>query len=508
MTTEKRETARRFRVWRGVVFPLAATVLFGVAVWFFSAKMSGDQERAEEAAIRLEAYARLEAREIVALASEHAKTLVARRLADREKQRANLRLEVRGVMDAVYRLLTAGLDKSRKNAAARRDVGNFPPGFEGVRSFLEISPAEPRGDEALEALRSFSTELATLLPAGSSLVMVEDSSRELLSLGGGATPEMAVSEAIVREFIFDDGGRSRHWAVRVELSAPDASPVPDADEIAGFISQYVGNIRLDDVEWRGWLLGRDGKVKAMFPVLPGVGGSAESRDTTPYIDVPGQWFEIDGQRLVWLERPSPNAGAPNQVLTPAVSVSIAKPAPPLAIGDELLSDWRWCLTLGFFAAATVAGWVWFARLYFVTRRRTDDAVESAAGSVGATRVRKRLVRDESLARAIPEVQGVIVADIGPDGSVSVNAPPPPPPQPRVMPSGSLFRLQSIHRGREGGQGSRILDQARHPVLRDLASRVRPPASLGADPSARARSATKADAISNMKSPTGWKKVEE
>jgi hypothetical protein len=110
---------------------------------------------------------------------------------------------------------------------------------------------------------------------------------------------------------------------------------------------------------------------------------------------------------------------------------------------------------------------------------------------------------------------VIVADIGEDGTVRIEgaAPPPSaPPRRRVMPSGSLLRLQAIHRGREGGQGSRVLDQARSQVLRELAGRVRPvvaPASGKNDYSAHAAAKAKAvEKIAAMKSATGWRKVEE
>lgn len=502
MTTGKREAARRNRVWPGIAFPVCLTLLLVVAAWFFVAKVAGDQDRADAAALRLEGYARLEAREIAGLAAEHAKNFVSLRLGERANQEKNLRLEVRGVMDAVYRLLTAGLEKSRKNTTARREVGHFPPGFEGVRSYLEISPLGPQGDEALEALRSFATELAALLPAGCSLAVVEDSSRELLSLGGGVPPEAAVSEAIVREFIFDDGGRSRHWTLRVEIHAPDAHPAPTPEETAAVVSEKLGHIRLDKVVWRGWLVDSDGTPLAAFPPTAGTQGSRSTGDLPPYIDMPGEWLEVDSQRLVWLE-PFMDAVKMDLPWIPSVAVAIARPPPPLDLASELVKDGRWSAALVILAVLALAGWMWFVKSCFFSKKGMGLEQESVEETPQETKIQRRLVRDASLSRAIPEVQGVIVADIGADGSVNLNAPDSAPVPPKAMPSGSLFRLQGIHRGRVGMAGSRILDQARSPVLRELADRVRPPASLGGESIKVA-----GEKIAKMKSPTGWKKVEE
>jgi hypothetical protein len=75
---------------------------------------------------------------------------------------------------------------------------------------------------------------------------------------------------------------------------------------------------------------------------------------------------------------------------------------------------------------------------------------------------------------------VILADINEDGEVTVQAPAEGKTslaktanQIAEMPSGSLSRLQGIHRGGEGRKGSFALDQAKSQVLRELADRVRP-----------------------------------
>lgn len=510
MTTGKTETGRRFRAWPGIIAPVGLTLLLVVSAWLFSQKVAGDQAKNEAAAARLASYAQLEARELAVSADSHLQTFVESRQAARRNQESNLRLEVRGVMDAVYRLLASGLEKSRKSAASRREVGPFPPGFDGVRSYLEIAPVGRKTDEAAAALHSCSTELATLLPSGCSFAVIEDSSRELLSLGGGVPPEGAISEVMTREFMFNDGPESRHWTLRIELTAPDAHPVPDAREAASLITEKIGHIRLDNVAWRGWLVGPDGETKSVFP-LAGEGETTRSGvgDPPPFIDMPHEWIEVDGRRWVWLER---QQGRKGMAWAPAVAVAVPSPAPPLVLGDEFIKDRRWSLTIGALTLLTLIGWVWFVRLWALSGREEEDApAEPAPTRSGGTRTRQRLVRDDSRTRAIPEVQGVIVADIGDDGSVNI-APPAAvhgTSMPRVMPSGSLFRLQGIHRGREGAPGSRILDQARSPVLRELASRVRPAAGLGkaAEP-LRGGTGENGERIHHMKSPTGWKKIEE
>lgn len=501
MTRGKIEKEGRFRIWPAIVAPLGATALTVLAAWLFVAKVDADQTAADAAALRLEGYARLEARELSTAAASRIRSFVEERTVARQGQARNLRLEVRGVMEAVCSLLSANLKRSRLGATARREVGSFPPGFEGMRSFLEIALAGPRSDDALEALRACSTELSDLLPAGCSLAVVEDNSRELLSLGGGILPEGSVSEAMTRDFVFDDGGGSRHWTLRVELSAPDVHPVPEPAEIAGILSERLGDIRLENVAWCGWLIGRDGVARASFPAA---GTSAPS---LPFIDMPGEWVEIDQERLFWLERAS---GGGDAGLTPAVAVAIARPAAPLSLGNELAADTRWNVTLGALVLVTLVGWIWFIRALALSNRTAaeEPALEEPAprSRAGATATRSRLVRDENLSRAIPEVQGIIVANITDDGRVILNQPqlPAQPPKPQVMPSGSLQRLQRMHRGKQGARGSRILDQARSQVLRELAGRVRPPAG-DADDSPGARPGK--ERIAAMKSPLGWEKVD-
>lgn len=477
MPTGKGERTKGSRVWPGVIWPLGPTLLLALAVWMFVGKVAADQERADAAALRLEGYARLEAGDLATRARNVMQQTVEARLAGRRNQEKNLRLEVRGVMDAVYRVLTANLEKSRKSAAARRDVGAFPPGFDGVRSFLEIVPAARKTDHSVDALRAIAPELSALLPSGCSLAIVEDNSRELLSVGGGAPAENAVAEAMTRDFLLGDGGGNRLWTIRVEVTAHDAFPVPDAKELAGAVTAELGGVRLDGVAWRGWLLGPGGQVAAPFPAAADGAPRRADPSLPPFIDKPEEWVEYEGQRLVWMERRAAPAGVD---LFPAVAVAIDRPAPPLELVDELWRDTRWSVTLGMLALLFLAGWVWFVRTLLASGRAAADgdapAPEPSRPEVSLSRggSRVRVVRNEAAARKVPEVAEVIVADLD-DGGVKVSAPAPERKarEPRAVPSGSLYRLQAMHRGGKSVGGSRVLDGARSPVLKELALRVRP-----------------------------------
>ncbi len=504
--------ARRSRVWPGILAPVGVTLLLAVAAWLFSAKVEADQKAADSRALALEKYARRAAGDLAADARGVAAALVEARVAARKTQERNLRLEAKGVLDAAHRLLVANLGQARKRAASRREVGLFPPGFEGVRRFLEIAPPGEGEDPVLASLRAASPELSALLPSGCSLAVIEDNARELLTVGGGLPLEGALSASASRDFLFDDGRGSRNWSLRVEIIVPDTHPLPGAVELAERITAALGDKRLEGVVWRGWLIGPDGGVAAAFPVsaarpAPTAPG-ARQEDALPYVDMPGEWMEIDGRRLLWLDRPGKTPGLD---WSPAVAVAIARPDPPLDLAEEFWKDSRWSLTLGSLALLFLAGWIWFVAAFVFPGR---PARPPAADAVG-TGARRRLIRDGGAERAIPEVQGVIVADIGEDGKVSIQ-PVQPPAGPLPMPSGSLARLQAIHRGREGAEGSRALDQARSPLLRQLVAKVRPAADassrqsqprptdtqLRADAQARAM-----ERISSMKSVQGWKKVE-
>lgn len=530
MNTVGKTSARRMRLWPGIIFPVGLTLLLGLAAWQFAVSVASEQERADAAAIRLEGYARMEAGDLSSRARTLTQSLVDSRQSVRQEREKNLRVEIRGVMEAVNRVMGSCLERNRNQASARRDVGQFPSGFEGVKNYLEISRSTPKTDLALAALRACSPELGALLPSGCSLAVIENNATELLSLGGGAQADSAMSVAMSREFIWGDGGESRHWTLHLRLSAPDVQPMPGPDEIAQHLTREMGRIRLDDVLWRGWLVGPTGQTAAVFPVPMGGGGRGDD-DMPHFTNLPNEWVEIDGRRLVWLERPVKPAG---QELSPAVAVSIARPAPPLDLAEEFWKNQRWTFTLGALALLSLGMWVWFVRNLFTSRRAIParEAVQKAtprserplADRQDEAAPRRRLVRDGTRTRAVPEVEGVIVADLDAEGGMRVAAlaaaqaalaarqaeqqPVPVQVRPVALPSGSLFRLQARHRGGKGRPGSRALDRAKSPVLRELASRVRPVINVSAGSAARSAAADENVMKMNLPPQSGWDKVAE
>ncbi len=334
------------RLWPAVVLPLGLTFLLGAAGWLFFSKVRADQDKADAEAIRLEGYARLEAGEMAGRAREAAEAFVGGRMKGRAEQERNIRVELKGVMEAASRVLTAGLEKTRAAAAAPRDgVGSFPVGFESLRLYLELADGGADGeDAAARAMRACLPELSALLPSGSALAVVEDNVEEILSVGGGVAPENARTEAMSRDLLWGDGGR--RWTLQLRLSEADAYPAPDAAEVAAHIAERLADVRLDQtagMAWAGWLVNESGRAAAAFSPAPGAPGRAAGGDAPPFLDQAGEWMEIDGSRLVWQERAGRLTG---MALLPAVAVAMDRPAPPLAWRDELSRDVRWSATLG------------------------------------------------------------------------------------------------------------------------------------------------------------------
>lgn len=481
-----RREHRAMRAWPGVLAPMGLTCLFLVCVCLFYFKLEADREAVFQSSVRLESYALAEARDKAAAARQLAHRFVTERQSQRLAQERNLRLEAKRILDAAYSLITTSLEKTGKRTASRREVGEFPPGFEGMRMFLEIAPRSANEDLILDALNACAPELAFLLPTGCSLAVIEDNAKQIFSLGGGLSGGEAVSVALARDVLFNDAARTRHWSLRIDLSEADKFPDPTPQATAEYLASEMSAASASpDVAWRGWLLA-GGDPVGMF-------AHSRAREETlpPFINVTGEWIDLDGKRLVWLERPAAAPGLEWQV---AVSVAIDRPPELPAFMPHLLADSRWSITLAVLACLSLGCWLWF--LLSLGGGGHDAPAAPARQQPAALQTppppqAKRLVRDPELRRTVPENQGLIVADIDDGGAVWVDKRPvareavavapkpgaPAPasaPEPDVMPSGSLARLQATHRGREGLPGSRVLDQAKSPILRELARRVRPP----------------------------------
>jgi hypothetical protein len=495
----------RMRLWPAIAAPAGLLFLFGLATWLFASKVDRDAEARDMANRRLESYARHEASEIAAAAVSAAGDFVTARVSARRQQEANLRMETRGVMDSLVRLLTATLEDNRRRSVNRRDNINFPSGFEGVRRFLEIMPRDSDDDPAKAALEANSPELASLLPAGFALTVVEDHAREMLALGGVTTGEGMLTASSTRELVFHDSKNERRWTLRLEVASPDQHPEPTAKEVAELLDRRFGSVRPDGMAWRGWLLGGGEEISASFPAEASIRGNAP-----PYLEPAGEWKLLDGGELVWLEKASAHGSMDWQI---GVSVSIAAPLEEPTYFEALWQDTSWAATLGGLAVLAVFSLIWFVR------GMLSSPLDAYPQIRAAEKAERRLVRDPAARRVVAEDEGVIVADVDAAGRVRVSAPPSAPAPvraasaPAVMPKGSLARLQAMHRGKAVATGSRILDQARSPLLREMVKRVRPrPQGAAATPDATrvvARQATK-NTIANMKQGTvsGWEKVSE
>ncbi len=497
------------RAWPAIAAPAGLLFLFALATWLFVSKVDRDAESRDMANRRLESYARHEASELAAAAASAAGEFVSARMTARKQQEANLRLETKGVMDSLVRLLTATLEDNRRRSVARRDNINFPSGFEGVRRFLEIMPRETGDDPAKEALEANSPELSALLPAGFALTVVEDHSREMLAIGGITAGEGMLTTSATRELVFHDSRNERRWTLRLEVGSPDQNPEPTAKEVAELLDRRFGSVRPDGMVWRGWLLGGGEEIAASFPAEASIRGNAP-----PYLEPAGEWKLLDGGELVWLEKAFVRGNNPNSLdWQIGVSVSIAAPLEEPTYVEALWQDTSWAATLGGLAVLAVFSLIWFVR--GMLSSPLDSYPQQARA---AERPERRLVRDPAARRVVSENEDVIVADVDAAGTVRVTAPAPAQvapiraPAPAAMPKGSLARLQAMHRGKVSANGSKILDHARSPLLREMVKRVRPrPQGAAMTPDATrvvARQATK-NTIANMKQGTvsGWEPID-
>ena len=390
---------KRFQLWPGLAVPFGFTLLLGLAGWLFVNRVEAERERVIDASRRMESRARLESAEIADAAAVAAGDFVSTRLTARQAQERNLAAEAKGVMESVGRLITLGMERNRRHLAAVRDVGSFPSGFEGLERVFGMMPREEAGDRARAALEAHSPEIASLLPAGYALTVVEDHAREMLSLGafgGGADMMTAV---VTRDLIFDDNHNQRRWTLRLEVNSPDQYPTPTAADVASHLEQRLGGVRPDLTAWRGWLVNANGAVAAAFPAESG-------RDfrAVPYINAPGQWRLLDdGGSLVWLEPLRQSGGIEWRV---GVSVMIPAPEMELTFADALEADMSWAATLAGFALACLASWIWLIRSCLAGPAKSRESAQprvktSAASAASVTPAASAALAAVSAAAAAP-----------------------------------------------------------------------------------------------------------
>ncbi len=454
-----------------MVAPLGLTLILAFAAWLFLSNVEAKAQAETDAQRKLESQARLEAAEIAGAAVSLASEFVETRQTARNTQEQNQLHEAKSVLESVCRHLTLALEKNRNAGTARREAGAFPSGFESLKYTLELINSDNKTDTAKAALEANTPELSSLLPAGYSLSVVEDHAKEMLTIGGSSVGEGLLTTSIARDMIFNDGSVDRRWTLRLEVSAQDKNPLPAAKDVAELLDRRLGGVRPDQVSWRGWLLNRDdSQIAAAFPLTV-----SETPETLPFINAPGEWKRIDDGNLVWLERPR---NTPE--LAWDIGVSVAVPVQPetLDAWSFLQSDLSWAATLGSLLLASLVAWVWFCKALFsapapIPTLETPGK-ETKPERTEQPKAQRRLVRDQTAIRSLPDNEEVIVAEIRQNGKVSL-APAAAFAAPRQeqMPSGSLQRLQTIHRGKMGADGSRILDHARSPLLREMVKRVRP-----------------------------------
>ncbi len=284
---------------------------------------------------------------------------------------------------------------------------------------LNIDPDSEAANQAERLLRECGSDLENLLPASGTLAISEAGGRVLLALGNAKTGNIPREEAI-RNLLLPSGKDTHHLVLRVTLSDPAAAPALNAGELAERLAERAG--RPGGGELALALFDANAQVAGVYPP------KTEERWAAP--SKVGVWM-LAGNRWSYA------ATLPDQPPFAYVTVMrVDLPVLPLGAEWRELARENPGAVVGFAVALVLllTGVMVNARLAW--RRETSDGMLAADSQTLLSLVNAR-------------------------------------PQPLKPMPGSLERLQQANRGRIG-EGSRILDLAKSPVLRELAARIRAP----------------------------------
>jgi hypothetical protein len=420
------------------------------------------------------------------LSDAHAAAVGLARRRERERAEVESRLRQEAEVltgDVLRRIESAILEKEAALAAREESPGlRLDREWGWIGRLLPLGKAAPRKPPPpnwpemllLEAMQA----LSGTLPDGATVAVLAPNDHLLHEMAGrGAEPE-GLTVVAERAMNIHAAGRRIAWRVRVRNVAPDA-PLPlTSDSLAAHLARTVFP-RGDDGVVRGMLTDGQGRAVAVFPA----GGTED----LPRLGTSGAWIEL-GDRVHEARLESLPAGDHLEWGLAMVG-TFRDPGLAVLMAERLMHDPAWGFAL---AAPALLGAFAFGHASRL-RRRTAASPSGNAPRGETARGAVRLVRRDGAAP--PDRRGLTLAEVeeGEGG-----------PRVRVRdlpfrPSGNLFRLQAWHRGAGAPRGgSRILDHARSPVLRELARRVRPAdtvppgGSSGPGDSAESAGATAAD----------------
>lgn len=299
-----------------------------------------------------------------------------------------------------------------------------------IASLDAAAVAKKEDDQTVRLLRESGADIEGFLPKYGSFTVAEAGGRVLLTLGAGNTTasKSSLRAEATRNLLLASDGSSVHWVVRVVLNDLSAPALPDGKELAQYLGERLGlQVPVDTLPEEqvaptltGVVYNSDGSMAGTFPL----GAENEFVQTS----LASGW-QNDQFQQQFFERVD--------ALAPAewgIGLLVTLPVLPVKAQLTALAGENPAAVIGFIVAALLllVGIIINARLAW-------RGIES-----DGTRV------DAAMLSALTQNAGLV--------------------SPRPI-LGSLERLQVANRGRLG-EGSRILDLAKSPVLRDLASRVR------------------------------------
>ncbi len=315
---------------------------------------------------------------------------------------------------------------------------------------MDFDEFDRDGDWPTQLVKACSTDLAGLLPPHAVLAVNEVGGGLLLRLGKAERGARILRGEASRSMLFQAGAQSRHWSIHMAVIDPEAPPPVDRDELAAALTAVVED---DPYSVRGFLLRGDDEVMATFPRI----GNEQARlQPTRH----GRWTAVlteDGEAIARYETAAPQKPSP-------WTIGLQVTMPEASIGARMRALARENAGLVAAAGVTLLG------LLIGAAAATGLALQRGPASAPAVADKEATVKREG-AREVAENARVILADLG---RQAAPATPPKVISRRVDGRAySLKKLQQRHRG--GVQGSsRILDQARSALLKQLVTKVRPP----------------------------------
>jgi hypothetical protein len=438
------------RDWKGLFWFLPAVALLGIfgtgiAVLYSQAERQ-NADRLRENAGKLQALvdeAQAATDKLVASRREEIRQLEEKLKSEASALSGDIQIVIQNAVTEYRNGVVGWHDQSREALAEFKWLDGVSPS--------EYSRPEEQSDWPEKVLLGCGPTLLKKLLPGQTLTVLESGQRPILHLNGGEAAGNSVAQAAERQFLFQAAGENRLWKIRVSAAESPKNPCLDEKFLAETLAATATAEKFSSGMFRGIVFDQEGNPACTFP------RGAQSVKDAPLPAKENDWLAPDENgeyltRLVAAKEGEWRVGG---------QITFRNYSPTEQAWRIFREDKAWPLGLGSTLFLALAG---MAAAYF---RQPPPAIapEEQRGA------EIRLVKKEG-AREFSENPQVLMAEI-PDRSAA--------PTPRIRRRvKSLKVLQQVHRGSSLKEGSRILDHARSPILKELAGKVRPPEKEKAD----------------------------